>query len=78
MQMEIEGQEITYKDLPDLREKLTSLLGKTAQERELHEREGKRLRHQEKKLRAFLGDSGTAPAAAEVKADSASKGAGHE
>jgi len=61
MQMEIEGQEIIYKDLPDLREKLTSLLGKTAQEYELHEREAKRLRRQEKKLRVFLGDSGTAP-----------------
>ena len=78
MQIEIEGQEIIYKDLPELREKLTSLLGKTAQERELHEREGKRLRHQEKKIRAFLGDSGAAPASADVKTESADKGAGHE
>ena len=78
MQMEIEGQEITYKDLPELREKLTNLLDKTAQERELHEREAKRLRRQEKKLRAFLGDSGTVPAAGEVKAVSAGTGAEHE
>jgi len=61
MQMEIEGQEITYKDLPELREKLTSLLAKAAEGRELHEREAKRFRQQEKKLRAFLGDSGAVP-----------------
>ena len=61
MQMEIEGQEIVYRDLPDLREKVAGLLDKIAQDREVHDREAKRLRHQEKKLRAFLGDSASIP-----------------
>jgi len=55
MQMEIEGQEIVYKDLSDLRDKLTNLVGKTAQEREVHEQEAKRLRHMEKKTPPFPG-----------------------
>ena len=63
MQMEIDGQEIVYKDLPDLREKVAGLLDKIAQDREVHDREAKRLRRQEKKLRAFLGDSAAVPAA---------------
>ena len=61
MQMQIEGQEITYKDLPDLREKLTGVLVKISQEREAHDTESARLGRQEKKIRKFLGDD-AAPA----------------
>ena len=61
MQMEIEGQEIVYKDLPDLQGKITGLLAKLTQEREAHDQEAKRLRRQEKKLRAFLGDATSQP-----------------
>jgi len=81
MQMEIEGQEIVYKDLSDLRDKLTNLVGKTAQEREVHEQEAKRLRHMEKKLRLFLGGSPAAEAAVHGSSDrteALSKGAAHE
>ena len=69
MQMQIEGQEITYKDLPDLREKLTGVLVKITQEREAHDSESMRLGRQEKKIRKFLGDD-AAPASP--------KGAAHE
>ncbi len=82
MQMEIEGQEVVYKDLPDLQGKLTGLLDKITQERVLHDQEAKRLRHQEKKLRAFLGNSGTMPVATTDRdsdpADVAGKGGAHE
>jgi hypothetical protein len=61
MQIQIEGQEITYKDLPDLREKLTGVLANITQEREAHDSESMRLGRQEKKIRKFLGDD-AAPA----------------
>lgn len=75
MQMQIEGQEITYKDLPDLREKLTGLLAQIAEERAAHDTESARLARQEKKLRKFLGDDA---APGPERADAVGKGAGHE
>jgi hypothetical protein len=58
MQIQIEGQEISYKDLPDLRVKLTGVLAKITQEREAHDSESSRLGRQEKKIRKFLGEDG--------------------
>jgi hypothetical protein len=81
MQMQIEGQEITYKDLPDLRGKLTDLLATIAQEREAHNHESARLGRQEKKIRKFLGDDSPSPAVKASAADrteGAGKGGTHE
>jgi hypothetical protein len=81
MQMQIEGQEITYKDLPDLRGKLTDLLAKITQEREGHENESSRLGSQVKKIRKFLGEDAapeSAKGSSAARADAAGKGAAHE
>ena len=69
MQMQIDGEEITYKNLPELRGKLAELLAKITQERQAHDAESSRLARQEKKIRKVLGDD-AAPAPA--------KGAAHE
>ena len=81
MQMQLEGQEIVYKDLPDLKDKLTALVAKMTAERESHEQEAKRLRRQEKKLRAFLGESTESqPAISESmeRQEAPANGAAHE
>jgi len=57
LNMEIAGQKIVYKDLADLRAKLTDLLQTLIQEREAHDRESRRLRREEKYIRTMLGDS---------------------
>jgi hypothetical protein len=59
--IEMAGQKIVYKDLADLRGKLAGLLGKLREEREVHDRETKRLRQEEKSIQKMLGSGGAAP-----------------
>ena len=53
--IEMAGQKIIYRDLADLRGKLTGLLGKVREDRELHDGESKRLRQEEKSIQKMLG-----------------------
>jgi hypothetical protein len=59
--IEMAGQKIIYKDLADLRGKLTGLLGEVREDRELHDRESKRLRQEEKGIQKMLGTDGAVP-----------------
>ena len=59
--MQLAGQTIVYKDLVDLRGKLTELLQKSRQDREIHDRESKRLRQEEKSLLKMLGSDASTP-----------------
>jgi len=59
--MQLAGQTIVYKDLADLRGKLTELLQKSRQDREIHDRESKRLRQEEKSLLKMLGSDAVTP-----------------
>ena len=53
MQMQIEGQEITYKDLPDLREKLPASWSRSRRSARRMTANRARLGRQEKKIRSF-------------------------
>ena len=59
--IEMAGQKIVYKDLADLRGKLTGLLGKVREDREVHDRESKGLRQEEKNIQKILGSDGAVP-----------------
>ena len=59
--MELAGQKIVYRDLADLRGKLTGMLQKVREDREIHDREAKRLRQEEKSILKMLGSDGTLP-----------------
>ena len=59
--IEMAGQKVVYRDLADLRGKLTELLQKSRQDREIHDRESKRLRQDEKSIQKMLGSDGAVP-----------------
>ena len=59
--IEMAGQKVVYRDLADLRGKLTELLQKSRQDREIHDRESKRLRQDEKNILKMLGSDGAVP-----------------
>ena len=59
--IEMAGQKVVYRDLADLRGKLTELLQKSRQDREIHDRESKRLRQEEKSLLKMLGSDAASP-----------------
>jgi hypothetical protein len=67
MQMEIAGTRVTYKDIPELRQKLGELLDTRRTQRAQHDEAARSLRGQERSIEKILGIDRSSQEAKEIQ-----------